>query len=146
MNTTESALGPTDTLSPAAACCRRRPTRVAVLTVAIVLMSLGDLQITMTYLRSGGMGEENPIARMVMSHGSSALLVGWKCASIAFAVLIFYKYRTRRSTEIACWLCCCVLCWLLLRWINYSEEAWRLTPALHVLGEAEATQWVQLPE
>lgn len=124
----------------------RRPIRVFLLSVAIVMMSLADLQITMTFLRSGGMGEGNPLARLVMEHGSQTLLVVWKCASVAFACLIFCKYRTHRCAEIACWVSFIVLTWLLVRWINYSEEAWKLTPALHAMHEADVGQWVRMAD
>lgn len=124
----------------------RRPIRVVLLSAAIVLMSLGDLHITMTYLRSVGMGEGNPVARLVMTHGSESLLVVWKCASVAFACLIFYKFRAHRCAEIACWLSFLVLTWLLMRWTNYAEEAWRLTPALHVMHESDVAQWVRIAE
>ena len=124
----------------------RRPIRVVLLSVAIVLMSLGDLHITMTFLRSGGMGEGNPVARLVMVHGSESLLVVWKCASVAFACLIFYKFRAYRCAEVACWLSFLVLTWLLMRWISYAEEAWRLTPALHVMHESDVAQWVRIAE
>ncbi|GEM_PF-885050 len=134
-----AAAHPSATLAPS-----RRPVRIILLTLAIAVMSLADLQITLTFLRSSGMGEANPIARYVMEHGSVGLLVVWKCASISFACLVFLIHRNRRSSEIACWTCCTVLVWLLLRWISYSDEAWRLTPALHLLAEAEAAQWVQL--
>lgn len=123
-----------------------RHIRIYLLTAAIGLMSLADLHITLTYLRSGGMGEGNPIARYVIAHGSPALLTMWKCASVAFACLIFLRFRQRRSTEIACWSCSLVLVWLLLQWIQYSNEAGSLTSALHALPDSEAALWVQMPE
>lgn len=124
----------------------RRGLRVVILCAAIALMSLADLQITMSYLRSGGMQESNPVARLIMVHGSGGLLVVWKCASVAFACLIFFKYRTRRSSEIACWVCVGVMIWLLLRWMNYADEASHLTSAIPALSDAGPAQWVQISE
>lgn len=124
----------------------RRSVRVALLTLGIGLMSLADLYITLTYLRTVGMGEGNPIARYVIEHGSPGLLVFWKCASVACACLIFLKYRRRAVAEVAAWLGFGVLVWLLLQWIAYADEAWRLTPALHVLSDAEPALWVRMPE
>lgn len=132
-------------LADRALAVRRRAIRVICLTAAMVLMSLADLQITMTYLASVGMGEGNPIARWVIAHGSPALLVVWKCASIALAALIFLRFRDKPITEGASWFSCFVLVWLLVEWSAYAEEASRLTPALHALGEVESAMWVRLP-
>lgn len=123
---------------------RGRSVRVVCLVSAIVMMSLADLVITLIYLRTVGMGEGNPVARYVMEHGSDSLLIAWKCASVALAVLVFVRYRDRRSTEGACWFCMVVLVWLLVRWIAYADEAWRLTPALHALAESESAMWVRM--
>ena len=100
---------------------QRRAIRVVCLTAAMVLMSLADLQITMTYLQSVGMGEGNPVARWVIEHGSPALLVVWKCASIALAALVFIRYREKRIAEGASWLSCAVLGWLLVQWSAYAD-------------------------
>jgi len=125
---------------------RRRPIRVLSLTAAIIAMSLADLLITMLYLETVGMGEGNPIARFVIGQGSPRLLVAWKSASVALACLVFIRYRDRRSTEAACWFAVGVLVWLLLRWTAYAEEAWRLTPALHILQDIESAMWVKMGE
>lgn len=125
---------------------RRRPFRVTCLTVAIILMSLADLYITITYLRTVGMGEGNPIARYVIQHGSQSLLIAWKCASVALASLIFLRYRDRKIVEAATWFAFGVLLLLLIQWIGYANEAWRLTPALHTLPDAESAMWVQMGE
>lgn len=123
---------------------RRRAIRVVCLTFAMVLMSLADLQITMMYLRTVGMGEGNPVARFVMGHGSPALLVVWKCASVSLTALVFVRYRDRRFTEGACWFACLVLVWLLMQWTTYAEEAWRLTPALHSMPDTDSALWVRM--
>jgi hypothetical protein len=123
---------------------RRRPIRVICLVTAVALMSLADLYITIIYLRTVGMGEANPIARYVMEHGSQNMLILWKCASVSLACIIFVKYRSRAIAEAASWFAFAVLIWLLIRWIGYADEVWRLTPALHTLSDAESALWVRL--
>lgn len=123
---------------------RRRPFRVSCLIVAVILMSLADLYITITYLRTVGMGEGNPIARYVIQHGSESLLIVWKCASVALASLVFFIYRDRKVVEAATWFAFGVLLWLLVQWTAYANEAWRLTPALHTLPDTDSAMWVRM--
>jgi hypothetical protein len=125
---------------------QRRPIRVVCLTIAIALLSLADLHITMLYLRTVGMGEANPIARFVMEHGSETLLIAWKCASVSVACLVFFQCRRHRVAELAAWFALAVLVWLLVRWMGYADEVWRLTPALHTLSEVDSALWVRLGE
>lgn len=125
---------------------RQRPFRVSCLIVAVILLSLADLYITITYLRTVGMGEGNPIARYVIQHGSESLLIVWKCASVALASLVFFIHRDRKVVEVAAWFAFGVLLWLLIQWIAYSDEAWRLTPALHTLPDSESAMWVRIGE
>lgn len=124
-----------------------RSIRVVVLIIAIIALSLGDLFMTMTYLRSGGMGEGNPVARLVIEYNSPALLVAWKCASVLLACLIFAVYRRKPFTEAACWCCVLILAWLTVQWWNYSSEAAELAQHIPVIATAsERTDWVQLTQ
>ena len=131
-------------LNPAS---RGRSIRVVVLIIAIIALSLGDLSMTLTYLRSVGMGEGNPLARLVIEYNSPALLVAWKCASVLLACIIFGLYRKRAFTEVACWCCVAVLAWLTIRWWNYASEATDLAQHIHVLATAsDRADWVQLSQ
>lgn len=121
-----------------------RSHRVWLLTFTIALLSLTDLFITLTYLRSIGMPEGNPIARMIMSYNSPALLITWKLATIAVTSMIFILGRHRRIAEIGCWLCVCVLGWLTFRWIDYTHEVTKATPLIHVLAAGECGTWVKM--
>lgn len=125
---------------------RRRSLRVWLLVFAIAAMSLADLSMTMTYLRSVGMGEANPLARYVMSLQSPGLLAAWKCVSVAAACVIFVWARKRWTTEAACWGCVFVLTALCIRWIHYSHEATALTPNLQTVLESDTSGWVTLDD
>jgi hypothetical protein len=100
---------------------RRRKVRVLALLTAVILLSLGDLYMTLVHVRSVGMFEGNPVARTVMAMNSPALLAGWKLATVVATVGILYWVRRTRQGELGAWLCLCVLTWLTLRWATYSD-------------------------
>lgn len=134
-------------VSPANPASRARSLRVSMLIIAIIALSMGDLSMTMTFLRSVGMGEGNPVARLVIAYDSPALLVAWKCASVMLACLIFAVYRKKAFTEVACWCCVGILCWLTVRWWNYASETTELSQHLHAIATAtDRTDWVQLSQ
>ena len=121
-----------------------RASRVWVLTITIAVLSLTDLCITLTYLQSIGMSEGNPIARLIMSYNSPAILIAWKLATITLTSLAFILGRKRRVAELGCWLCVGVLGWLTHRWIDYSHEVAKVTPVIHVLVAGECSNWVKM--
>ena len=123
---------------------RTRSARVVWLLCAIVLLSLADLQMTYVHLTTIGLGEANPVARLVMSAESPALLIAWKLASVGLACGIFYLGRRRPLAEIAAWFCVLVLVWLMLRWGAYSTEMARVCPNLHMVMQSEAGAWVTM--
>lgn len=128
----------------------RRPLRVTALVALIVVLSLADLHLTLTFLTSGGMLESNPLARLVMSYDCAGLLTLWKCASVGLTSWILFRARRNRSAEIAAWIGVGVLLWLMVRWAGYIETADALAQAAANLDEAylaAATdgRWVSLP-
>jgi hypothetical protein len=124
---------------------RRRAIRVWLLLSAIVILSLADLYMTLAHLRSVGMGEDNPLARFVMSYNSPLLLGAWKVACVALACLILAIARFRRSAEVACWVCCGVLTALTIRWANYSAEASAFTTEINEsMVEGQQGNWVSM--
>lgn len=125
---------------------RRRSIRVIALTVAVMLMSFGDLYMTLTHLKGIGMAEGNPVARLVMEYNSTTLLSAWKTASIVLACLVFLIARTRVMTEVACWFCVLVLLALTCKWIYYSSEITALTPTLSAISQSDSADWVSISE
>jgi hypothetical protein len=123
---------------------RTRSARVVWLLCTIMLLSLADLQMTYVHLTTIGLGEANPIARLVMSAESPALLITWKLASVCLACGVFYLGRARPLAEIAAWFCVLVLVWLMLRWGAYSTEMARVCPNLHMVMQSEAGVWVTM--
>jgi hypothetical protein len=124
---------------------RRRALRVWLLVATIIVLSLADLYMTLAHLRSAGMGEANPLARIVMSYQSPLLLSLWKCACVALASLILILARFRRSGELACWTCCLVLTALTIHWFNYASEAASFTRQINDMsGTDQPPNWVTL--
>ena len=124
---------------------RRRALRVWILVATIVVLSLSDLYMTLAHLQSAGMGEANPLARLVMSYNSPILLSAWKCACVALAALILILARFRPSGEIACWLSTVVLTALTVHWISYSSEASKFTTQINSMAQQEpSANWVSM--
>lgn len=139
-----TTLAPTgNTTRPAdAGLLQSRSRRVLLLLIAIAALSLGDLYMTLTHLTEFGMLEANPIARLVMSTGSPALLAFWKISSILVTVGLLYLTRHKAIAEIAAVFCVCVLVWLTFRWAAYSEAMATIAP--HPGELANAPRWVTL--
>ncbi len=123
----------------------RRAIRVWLLVVTIIVLSVADLYMTLAHLRSAGMGEANPLARMVISYQSPLLLSLWKLACVGLASLIFVLARYRRSAEAACWVCCLVMTALTVHWIQYSNEAAACTMEIsNLTGADRPADWVSI--
>jgi len=99
-----------------------RAVRVTLLTAAMVLMGLADLQLTLTYMRSVGMVELNPIAREMIELGGSRQLVVFKLFTIAASAGLLYLIRTHRLAERCAWISCALLLVLTAHWVRYNEQ------------------------
>ena len=121
-----------------------RPARVAGLLAGVVLLSLGDLYMTLVHLLNFGMLEANPVARQIMMHGSPAALIIWKLLTVGFAVLVMFCARRRIAAEIGAVFCCFILAWLTLQWASYSDQVSRLTRELHSLDRFSDARWVTM--
>lgn len=100
-----------------------RPRRVLLLVAAIIVMSAGDLALTLTYLQHLGMAEMNPLARMVIGFQSPLLLAVWKLATVTACVSILLWKCSSRSAELGAWLGALILCGLMLHWRSYVRIA-----------------------
>lgn len=136
--------GPTQAGADRPAVCRRRPTRVGALLVAVIALSLGDLYMTLFHLRSVGMIEANPLAREVIDLNSPYALSAWKLATVLVTVGILFMVRRTRSGEVGAWLCVAVLTWLTLRWMDYSDELFALPPDVAVEAARSDPNWVAM--
>jgi hypothetical protein len=97
-----------------------RGQRVTLLLIATFLMGLADLALTLTYVTSIGMVEANPIARFVMEHGSAALVVLWKLATMVLGLGILFWARRSKGAEVGTWVCFMVMAALSFHWLTYA--------------------------
>jgi len=104
--------------------------RVVLLAAAIIVMSIGDLALTLTYLQSLGMAESNPLARLVIDLGSAELLILWKLATVTACVSILLWKSRAPSAEVGAWIGALVLCGLMLHWKNYVRTAPPAPPSI----------------
>ncbi len=91
--------------------------------VGIVLLSLGDLLITITYLQSTGMLEANPIAGYIIRlTGSVSVLTAYKALTVAICVGLLYRLRRMVEGEVAAWCAVSILAFMSLQWYHYARQ------------------------
>ncbi len=91
--------------------------------VGIVLLSLGDLLITITYLQSTGMLEANPIAGYIIRlTGSVSVLTAYKALTVAICVGLLYRLRRMVEGEVAAWCAVSILAVISFQWYHYARQ------------------------
>ncbi|MCI0363606.1 MAG: DUF5658 family protein [Phycisphaerales bacterium] len=99
---------------------RRR--RVTVLVLGIIVLSLGDLAITLKFLEARWMIEANPIAAYVIESTQSAwVLVAFKCVTVGICAALLLRLRRHAAGEMAAWFGMAVLVAVLAMWHSYSS-------------------------
>lgn len=119
-----------------------RSERVIMLLVATLLMSLGDLYMTLTMVTSVGMLEANPISRLVMEQNSPALVIAWRVGTVLFGISILVYFRRLARAELASWVCFFALLALTLYWIQYIDALSILTPGYESLAQGGHAEWI----
>ncbi len=115
-----------------------------VLIAVIMLTSIADLLLTLTYARGVGMIELNPMARAVMAYDSPGLLAAWKLGLVSAACTIIFAGRRSRFTEAGAWLAALVMAMLTVHWLRYVHTAHELTPYLEEVSEHAGDKWVAM--
>jgi hypothetical protein len=101
---------------------KRRSERVIWLLAGVVVLSLADLFLTLTYLTSVGMSEGNPIAVWLLHSTNSVWpLAVYKMMTVAICVSLLYLHRRKRQSELASWCAMCILIALSIWWNQYSR-------------------------
>ncbi|MHC4767786.1 MAG: DUF5658 family protein [Planctomycetota bacterium] len=102
---------------------RDRSRRVILLIVGVVLLSLGDLLITITYLQSTGMLEANPIAGYIIRvTGSVSILTAYKALTVGICVGLLYRLRRLVEGEVAAWCAVSILAFMSFQWFHYARQ------------------------
>ncbi|MBL8746785.1 MAG: hypothetical protein JNK58_10565 [Phycisphaerae bacterium] len=135
------------------ACETARSRRVTFLIVAMTMMGIADLMCTLTYMRTSGMLEANPLARFILTTGAvdggSEQLVMFKALTILLSCGTLYIARRHRQAELSAWVCTAMMCVLTIHWINYNRSVSAFTNDMAVLamsgGEFEP-MWVKLED
>ncbi len=97
-----------------------RSRRVLLLIVAIIVLSLGDLLLTLTCLRSTGLLEANPIAAfLIRTTGSALALIAFKALSVGTCTGLLYHLRRHVEGEAAAWCAVIMLIVLSFHWSAY---------------------------
>ncbi len=102
---------------------RDRSRRVVLLIVGIVLLSVGDLGVTLLHLKSSGMMEANPVAAWIIAHtGSGVLLTAYKTLTVAICVGLLFRLRRHVEGEIGAWCALLILAAVSFQWYQYTHE------------------------
>lgn len=121
-----------------------RHIRVVALIAAVIAMSMGDLYMTMAYLRTVGMDEANPLARLVISYGCPGALAAWKVLTLTLGMFILFRLRRTRGGELGAWCCFSMLLALTLHWADYNRDVTDLTPEVAALASSGDPAWITI--
>ncbi len=100
-----------------------RSRRVMALLGAVVLLSLGDLLVTLAYLKSVGLMEANPIAVYLIESTQSAwVLACFKGLTVGFCATVLFCLRRHREGEIGAWCAAAILVFTALQWHQYAQS------------------------
>ena len=97
-------------------------------------MGLADLSITLTYMRSIGMIELNPIARHMVAIGSCDQLIRYKLFTMGLSCGVLYLLRRHPRAELGAWICTILLLGLTFHWVRYNDEITNYANELHVIA------------
>lgn len=120
--------------------------RLYLLLVAIVIMGWADLALTLTYMRTIGMFELNPLARMAVESGQGQRLVLFKLLTMAISAGSLLAMRHHRCAERVAWCSACLMLALMVQWRIYNESLSELTYefTLLVSGAEQNETWVRI--
>src|ERR1051326_710835 len=74
-----------------------RGARVAAFLGAVAVLSMADLYMTLQHVMNFGLLEQNPVARLIISHGSPAGLAVWKVVTVGVAIGGMYRSEEHTS-------------------------------------------------
>ncbi|HBS27852.1 MAG TPA: hypothetical protein DEB06_00020 [Phycisphaerales bacterium] len=127
---------------------RSRARRCVLLVGAVALMAAADLLLTLTYARTTGLMEVNPMARSMIALGGVQQLVVFKAFTTALCVGMLFLCRRAPSAERASWLCAAGMLALMLHWVRYNASVSQFTNDLAVLATSEGGSelWVSIAD
>ncbi len=113
--------------------------------MGIVVLSLGDLVITVTCLKTTGMIEANPVADLLIRKtGSVTVLTAYKALTVAICVGLLFRLRRHVEGEAAAWCAIMILAFVSLHWYHYTSELEGMTNLLLAGQGAAGDGWLVL--
>ncbi len=112
----------------------------------ILVLSIADLVLTLTYVMEIGLIEDNPIARLVLQTGGPVLLVVAKLSSVGFTIGVLFWARKRGIAEVAAVIGAVVMIWVTGRWVGYIEASVHLTATIEEMEHHSQGAWMMLAE
>lgn len=123
---------------------RARSRRVVLLVALIAILSVGDLIATLTFLRSIGMQEINPLAAFIIQNQSETGLILFKFGSVVCCVSLILLIRHFRQGEVAAWIAAIILVGLTVHWHTYTHHVVQLQDAEAITEAQQHGQWHKL--
>ena len=103
-----------------------RTARIGVAVGVAATLGLVDLWLTVFFMKTTGMNELNPLARLVVGFGPGAL-VAMKIVSLFVNGGLLMACRKRMAGEIGAWASVAVMVVLTAHWHNYMASAHEMT-------------------
>lgn len=140
-----TAFAPPAAITPDRA-VRARSRRCTLLIAAILIMGAADLLLTLTYARTVGMIEMNPLARLMIALGGAQQLVLFKACCTAVCAGVLFLCRRAPEAERACWLSAVGMLALTAHWVNYNASVSSFTNDMAVLAASDGAcdLWISL--
>ena len=107
-------------------------------------MNIADLVFTLTYATTIGMGELNPLARLIMQHATVPCIILFKLASVGLGSGLLYYTRRSRLSEFATWIAFFGFLLLTIHWVQYINVMHEVTSNIHLLAAAQPADWVEI--
>jgi len=123
---------------------RARGRRVVLLVALIAILSVGDLIATLTFLRSIGMQEINPLAAFIISNQSETGLILFKFGSVVCCVSLILLIRHFRQGEVAAWIAALILVGLTVHWHTYTHQVATIQDPASIVEAQQKGQWHKL--
>lgn len=126
-----------------------RDRRLILLVLAIALMSLVDLSCTLTYMRTSGMIELNPLARQMIAIGQAPQLIMFKLFTTMLSCGALYLARRNPRAELCAWVCAGLMVWLMIHWVVFNQNVHAFTDDLATLALTDGQyepRWVKIDD
>jgi hypothetical protein len=115
------------------------------LLLAVAALSVVDLVVTLTYMKTVGMYEANPIVHFIAGLGNPLLTISlFKIATVAIGIGLLHTLRRFQSARIAAALMVVVLLALSAQWARYGAQIVAIDVHAHQQHTNSESGWIHL--